>query len=212
MKPALALAFGLSFGAGGYALVDSAPYTVAAPVASPEQMVLSAPAAARFVPLVVEHIPEISISLRGQVSAEDPAVFFPVTVARYAVPSLRAGGAPLTGEHRSLTNSDAMPGIVGLVEQVVLPSMVALCPDLSDRDAYPEPTVAHVQAAGIEARGGEVFVTGNAEVPALLEGLPAVRCRIPVGAVPAPPGAVGAVTAMVAGYVVPAIKAERGLR
>jgi hypothetical protein len=214
MKPSLVLAFAGAIGVGaiggaGVKLVSSDGYTVAAPPPASTAPVLSEAAAARFLPLDVQHFSEVSVQTRGAVSEEDPNVWFPVTHARYCVTALRAGGACLPGEHRSLTNSDAVPGILALIQGVILPAAVATCPDLSDAEAYAPATVAHVESAGVEMRGGRLLAVGRVVAPALLEGLPNAQCNV---AVPAPKEAAEQVTAMLRGYVVPAVRAERGLR
>lgn len=208
MKPTLAIALssalGVIVGSGGYALVDSAPYTPTHIPASAPAARLSEAAAARFIPLTPEHVREVDVVLRGVQSAEDPAVWFPQTRARISVPATVAGRAPYTYEHASLTNSAAMPGIIGLIEQVLMPLARAQCPDLADADAY-EPKTAHVEYAGVEGTQARMRMV----VPSKIEGLPPLPCNVRG---PAPPDALAAVTQMVNGFVVPAVKDETGLR
>lgn len=208
MKPtlayALASAIGVIVGSGGYALVDSGPYTPSTIPTSAPATRLSTAAAARFVPLAAEHVREVDVVLRGVQSTEDPAVFFPQTRARISVPAVASGRAPYTHEHVSLTNSAAMPGIIGLIEHVLMPLAVAQCPDLADVDAY-EPKTAHVEYAGVEGTQARMRMV----VPSKIEGLPSLPCNVR-GA--APPEALAAVTQMVDGFVVPAVREETGLR
>lgn len=201
----LALAFAAGVGAGGgtAVLVDADQFTFTAPVTSAK--VLSAPAAQRFAAFDATHFEYVHIIPRGIQSAEDPNVYAPVTHARYSVPSTSAGRAPITGEHWSPTRSETVPGIVALVDQVILPAAQAQCPDLQDSEAYPAPSLAHADYVGVEGDKAVALL----RVPSLLEGLEPVVCRVRTDA---PPEAFAAVHAMKAQFLVPAIKEERGLR
>jgi hypothetical protein len=208
MKPTLALAFsgalGVLVGGGGVSLVDSQPYTPASIPSSARATLLSAAAAQRFVPLSSAHVTEVEVVLRGIQSAEDPNVWFPQTHAWVSAPPVVEGRAAFRHEHWSLTNSAAMPGILALVEQVILPAAAAQCPDLADADAYPLRT-EHVESAGV--RGSQAVA--RIVVPSVVEGLPPVTCSV---SAPAPPEALAGVVQMLDGFVVPAVKAETGLR
>jgi len=208
MKPTLALAMsgaiGVLVGGGGVSLVDSGPYTPASIPSSARATLLSAQAAQRFVPLTSAHFTEVEVVFRGIQSAEDPNVWFPSTHAWLSVPAVAAGRAPFRHEHWSLTNSAAMPGILVLVEGVILPAAAAQCPDLADADAYPLRT-EHVESAGV--RGDRAVA--RIVVPSVVEGLPAVTCSV---SAPAPPEALAGVVAMLDGFVAPAVRAETGLR
>lgn len=190
---------------GSASLVDSS--TVQFVEIASSVVKLSAPAAARFEPLAPAHFEYTHITFRG-VSAVLPVhgvVWAPVTHVRYSVPSTRAGGAPYANEHRSLTRSETVPGIVALTQGVIFPAALAQCPDLADHDAYPTLTEAFVDYVGVE--GSEAV--GLLVVPSLLEGLPPLRCQVHA---PASAEALAQVAGMVSGYLLPAIKAETGLR
>jgi hypothetical protein len=208
MKPTLALAFsganGVIVGGGGVSLVDSQPYTPSTIPSTARATLLSAAAAQRFVPLASAHVTEVEVVFRGIQSAEDPNVWFAQTHAWSRTPTVAVGRTPFVHEHWSLTNSAAMPGILALVEGVILPAAAAQCPDLADADAYPLRT-EHVESAGV--RGDRAVA--RIVVPSVVEGLPAVMCSVSAAA---PPEALAGVVGMLDGFVVPAIREDTGLR
>jgi hypothetical protein len=217
MKPSLVLAFAGAIGVGaiggaGVKLVSSDGYTVAVPPPASTAPVLSEAAAAEFVPLDVQHFLETHIIPAGYVSAEDPAVFFPKTTARYCVTSVEAGAPCLPGDHESLTDSDAVPALLDLGEQVVIPAVERICPWLLNRRKHPKAVMAHVKSMGVEQLHGALYVVGDVVVPSLLQGMPPGKCPLPVGAVRAPKGPEALVAGMIQAHMVPAVKAQRNLR
>jgi hypothetical protein len=216
MKPSLVLAFagalGITIGGAGVKLVSSDGFTVAVPPAASTAPVLSEAAAAEFVPLDVQHFLETRIIPAGYVSAEDPSVYFPKTTARYCVTSVEAGAPCLPGDHESLTDSDAVPALLDLAEQVVIPAVEKLCPWLLNRRKHPKAVLAHVRSMGVEQLHGALYVVGEVEVPSLLDGLPPGTCRIPVGAVRAPKGPEALVAGMIQTHMVPAVRVQRNMR
>jgi hypothetical protein len=167
---------------------------------------LSPEAALRFAPLDANHFEYVHIIFRGSCTDTDGGerLCAPATHVRYSVPSAK-GGAPYANEHMSLTRSETVEGITGLTQAVIFPAARAKCPDLADPEAYPPLNLAHVEYVGVE--GGQAVA--QLRVPSLLEGLNPLPCPVSVGA---SKEALDQVHAMKVAFLVPAIKAETGLR
>ena len=201
----LALVFSAALGGGtvGYVANDDGHLTFVEP--APSADVLSAEAAALYVPMDPSHLRFVHIIPRGIQSVEDPSAFAPMTHASYSVPSTEAGIPPVQGEHWSATRSETVPGIVGLVEQVIIPAALATCPSLASA-RYPQPlTLAHAEWLGVDGTKATARIVSRS----LIAGLPPIECAVSVDA---PEAALLTVQQMTAGYRVPAIKAEKGLR
>ena len=201
---ALAIAFGAALGGGTVHYVDNSSGALTFVEPPPSTDVLSAEAAALYVPMVPQHITQVHVIPRGIQSVEDPTAYAPMTHANYSVPATEAGLPPVEGEHWSATRSETVPGIVSLAEGVIYPAALAQCPGLAS-PRYPALSIAQVEYVGVE--GGRAV--GSIVSRSLVAGLPPIRCRVSVDP---PPEALAAVAAMSAGSLVPAIKAERGLR
>lgn len=200
----LAIAFSAALGGGtvGYVANDDAHLTFVEP--APSTSVLSAEAAALYVPMTPEHLRFVHIIPRGIPSVEDPTVYAPMTHASYSVPSIEAGIPPVQGEHWSATRSETVPGIVGLTEQVIIPAALATCPGLASA-RYPTLSLAQVEWVGVDGAKATARIVSRSTVA----GLPPIECAVSVAA---PPAALATVHGMASAYLVPAIKAERGLR
>jgi hypothetical protein len=201
----LAFLFGVGTGGAGTAtLVDSTGVAFPEPASAVTK--LDARAQARFVPFTAEHFQYVHISFRGVPAQTDAGVLWaPATHARIRVPSTRSGGAPFQHEHRSLTRSETVDLIVGLTQGVVFPAALEQCPDLADDESYPPLSEAHVDYVGVEGS----LAVARLVVPSLLPGLPEVQC---VARISAPDEALAQVTAAKDEFLIPAIKAETGLR
>ena len=200
----LAIAFSAALGGGtvGYVSNDDDHLTFVEP--APSADVLSAEAAALFVPMTPSHLRFVHIIPRGIASVEDPTTYAPMTHASYSVPSTEAGIPPVADEHWSATRSETVPGIVALTEQVIFPAALAQCPGLAS-PRYPALSLAQVEWVGVDGARATARIVSRS----LVAGLPPIECAVSVDA---PPEALATVAQMASGYLVPAIKAEKGLR
>lgn len=204
----LAIAFSAALGGGtiGYVANNDGHLTFVEPASSAD--VLSPEAAALYVPMDHTHITEVAIIPRGIRSVEDPTAYAPMTHATYDVPSTEPGLPPVHGDHWSATRSETVPGIVSLAEQVIFPAALAKCPGLAS-PRYPALSLAQLEYVGVEAKGGELYATGSIVSRGAIAGMPSITCRVSVRP---PAEALAVVAKMSSDYLVPAIKAERGLR
>lgn len=217
----LAVAFAAGLGSGGavtYVANDDGHLTFVEP--PPSADVLSAESAALYTPMTDRHVTMVHIIPRGvqgvdadggpAVTEDGGAIYAPRTHAAYSVPSVDGVLLPVADEHWSNTRSETVPGIAALAEQVIFPAALVQCPWLATPHYDGPLTLAHTDYLGTEVRGGSVHAVARIISRPRVAGLPAEPCNVDV---PDPPAeAVAAVAAMSAGYLVPAIKAERGLR
>lgn len=199
----LALAFSAAIGGGtvGYVANDDGHLTFVEP--APSADVLSPEAAALYVPMAPQHITQVHIIPRGIQSQEDPTAYAPMTHANYSVPAAEAGLPPVVGEHWSATRSETVQSIIALAEGVIYPAALAQCPGLAS-PRYPTLSLAQVEYVGVEG----TRAVGSIVSRSLIAGLPPIQCRVSVDP---PPEALATVAQMSAGFLVPAIKTERGL-
>lgn len=169
-----------------------------------------------YVPLAKEHFHALRVYPQGRpVDASSglhldgaPEGTVWMTVAEVTVPTV----SPLlevpaiSHSHSSATRPEAVPGVVALVESVVLPAATALLADVLATGCYPAPTVLHVEYAGVEGPN----VVGLIRLPAL----PGQEAPVVTVAISneAPDGALAAVEQLVDVFMVPALRAELGCR
>lgn len=201
----LAIAFSAALGGGtvGYVANDDDHLTFVEPAQSAS--VLSPEAAALYVPMGPEHFRFVHIIPRGIASVEDPSVYAPMTHASYSVPSIEAGIPPVADEHWSASRSETVPGIEALFQQVIVPAALAKCPALAS-PRYPQPlTLAHVEWLGVDGTKATASIVSRS----LIAGVPPLPCPVSVDA---PEAALAVVQGMQRDALIPAIKAEKGLR
>ena len=129
------------------------------------------------------------------------------TNAEVLIPSI----SPLLGvpvvqhTHWSPTNATTIEGITALIQGVIIPAAVVNATDLLASGCYATPTLLDVEIAGLEGTEAVGHITLNPTVP----DAPVVKL---VTRVTLPPEVNAQIDALVDAFMLPALRAELGMR